>query len=588
MRKLIKRTFIAGLFLIFIYSLALLPVALAQAGGGGGGGGGGGEDATPPVTTKTYGEPNTAGLIEILSCGSSVAVNGHFITTGTTITLNAEDDSGVESTSYAILVPADCGEGVLAYAGLTDSQLYSSVSYGESAQGLCNDAVDDPDTPETETQDCVASYWNYQTDGFAQAGHFMIGEESLHQICFFSSDIAGNQENVQCQVALVDDSAPVINSAEVDNEIIDLEYYSGSNNDFQGHKCTWLIINATDTHEVEVSVNVGGVLQQMFQNIDGLSGFDAEAYKVYLADSMHNMSAAELHEDGLYYNWFCPAVHIPHLLDSGVLGGSGSYDAFSRLLSEELVLGEFEVSVLAKDAAGNEAETSANLKIVDLTVPLEDGWNLRSTPIELEGDTFWYTDGIDAVLRFNDETQSWELVTDNSIEPLDALYIHATDQVQIGYIFERDLTLPPVRALHAGWSLVGVALQLSDSSYLSGGDYCSQESYNLWNCYLTYLSNDYTYIGEAFGPVIYDSNGNRALEVVISPNQYIYHQNDWSYLYFQQSNWVWVPQISESGASPDNYYDQNVVNFGGYWVFMQKDDLLPGFTTTPLPVESNT
>lgn len=584
MHKFMKKIFITGLFLIF--SLALLPVALAQEG-----------DVTPPVTTKTYGEPNTAGLIEIPSCVGieavgDAAVSGHFITTSTTITLNANDDeSGVESTSYAILVPTlvptDCSGEEVAFVGLTDNQFYSSVSYGESAQGQCNNAVDDPNTEGAETQECVATYWNYQTEGFVGYEAFTIGEESLHKICFFSADIAGNQEIAQCQVALVDDNAPVINSAEVDNEIIDLEYYSGSNNDFQGHKCTWLIINATDTHEVEVSVNVGEVLQQMFQNIDGLSGFSAEAYGGYLAEDMHNMSAAELHEDGLYYNWFCPTVHISHLLDSGVLGESGSYDAFSRLLSEELVLGEFEVSAMVKDAAGNEAEASTNLKIVDLTVPLEDGWNLRSTPIELEGDKFWYADGIDAVLRFNDETQSWELVTDNSIEPLDALYIHATDQVQIGYIFERDLTSPPLRELHAGWNLVGVALQLSDSWYLPDESYCSSEGYYLWNCYLTYLYNDYTYIGEAFGPAIYDSNGNRALDAVISPNQDLYHQNDWSYFNFQQDDWVWIPRISESGASPDNYYDKNVMNFGGYWVFMQNDDLLLGFTTTPLPVESD-
>ena len=181
-----------------------------------------------------------------------------------------------------------------------------------------------------------------------------------------------------------------------------------------------------------------------------------------------------------------------------------------------------------------------------------DEWNLRSTPVVLEGGAFWSVDGIDAVLRWNSATQSWEKVTDNSMEPLDALWMHATEDTNIGYLFEDGLSEPPTRQLNEQWNLVGTAID---------------------------LDTDSMDVGEAFSAAIY-SEGNRALEVVVSPFQ---QSIEW----FWQDSFVWIPQITEAGADPTNSGYQTVYNFGGYWIFMENEALLPGFTTTPLVINGD-
>ncbi len=195
--------------------------------------------------------------------------------------------------------------------------------------------------------------------------------------------------------------------------------------------------------------------------------------------------------------------------------------------------------------------------------------------------------------------------------PLDALYMHSTERNQYGIIFERAKTSPPLKQLHKGWNLAGLALQMND--YLTNAcyenwdthdlnhyGYHSDYGYYLWHSgyhYGTYevctnqLTNLYdddynACIGEdALNPIVYDLNGNRALEVVVSPDQYLsYSSNDgeWS---FNQDSFVWLPDIEEQGANPDNDCDEYVQNFGGYWLFMQNEDQMPGFTETPLDVQ---
>ncbi len=554
-------------------------------------------DETPPNTTKTYGSPSMPGLFNVPSCASDgTPTNVHFISTGTEITLTAtdtgEDASGVNATYYSVLVPVGCDEGdEVEYIGQVDHNLYQDSEE-------CALAVDNPLTNETETQQCVDTTWELKTEIMGQnysllyERPFVIPQESVHKICYYSVDNQGNYERIQCQIAIVDDTPPVINSVEVDREIIDLKNYDGNGAYFYDPKCTQFTVNATDTHEVEVGINVGAALRQMFQNIAEVSGFNQTNYEDYLAE--HSMQEAEL-DDGLYRYWFCPMTHITDLLDYEVLPSDDSYSEFSQFLSEKLVLDEFEVPVIANDTAGKIVSTLVNLTIVDLTVPLEVGWNLMSTPIALEGDKFWGTDDIDAVLRFDSATQTWVLVTDNSMEPLDALYIHATNRNQYGIIFERDLTSPPLRTLHKGWNLYGATVQLEDYWYWPEDNYCSYDYYEPSNCYLTWLEEGYIAnwdrcIGDALGPAIYTDDGNRGVGAVIAPRRYLSYDDDRGQWYFQQANqgtWVWIPEIEQPGATPDNNCDRDVKNFGGYWVFMENNDTVPGFTTTPLQINGD-
>ncbi len=532
-------------------------------------------DTTSPATTKTYSD-GTEGLFGVETCDGIVPVNVHFITTDTTITLDATDSaSGVADTFYSVLVPADCFDVVendewdeSEWAGLEDNNLYLDASE-------CASAVEGG-------QECVETFWNFDTENATYDGAFTIEEESVHKICFFSQDNTTTEEDLQCQIALVDDNAPVINSAELDHEMVDLEYYEGgayNYNYFDDPKCTVFTINATDTHEIdEVSVNVQDALTSMFYpQITELPSFDEVKWEDYLADDMHNRPSlsngfVEQVDANLYEYQFCPQEHIYHLYDMDVIG----YNDFGKFLSEKLVLGSFEFPVTVNDTAGKESSATVDLAIVDLTVPLDTGWNLRSTPLALEGDEFWNTDGIDAVLRFDSETQSWELVTDSSMEPLDALYMHATERNQYGIIFDRDLTSPPLRELQSGWNLVGLALEVTDYWY-------NPSYYG----YLTYLYDDnYACVGEdALNPVVFDSNGNTALEMVISPYQYLsYSDDDDGSWYFYQYQWIWIPEVRSGEVRND--CDEYVQNFGGYWLFMQNTDILPGQTVTPLPLSN--
>lgn len=586
-------------------------------------------DPDPPITTKTYGEPNTLGTFEIQTCDGKVLVNVHFITTNTTITLDAidpegENPSGVANTFYTVLVPVGCDQGqIVEYVGLQDHNIYENSE-------ACSLAVDNRETEELETQRCVPTFWQFKEEligplqetfeGFIiYTDTFVIPQESVHKICFFSQDNHGNSEEIKCQVAVVDDNPPEIHSAEVDHHIIDLEYYSGGYNDnyFDDPKCAIVTVNATDTHEIdEVQVGVQDTLLSMFYpQVTTLPSFDQSSWEDYLNDEMHSKPVATFDEGtGNYIYAFCSGQHIYHLYDMGVI----SWDDLAKLVSEGLVLGEVELPIWVNDTTGKEAHSSVRLAVVDLTVPLEVGWNLRSTPIRLEGNEFWPSHSIDAVLRWDSEVQAWQLVTDNSMEPLDALYIHATDRNQIGIIFERDLTSPPVRQLHTGWNLAGMALPLFDSlqsvscsesnqvfgyhnlnHYNYYGDLFGQPWYYYYgwhegahtNYYgqvtcneLTYLYDDYgSCIGEeALAPVVFGPDGNIALEVVISQNQYLDYSTDWGQWYFQQDPWVWIPEIDRGGFEIENDCEEYVSNFEGYWLFMQSPDLLPGQTTTPL------
>ena len=535
------------------------------------------QDTTPPITMKTYGDPNTLGLFDIPSCAGTVPVNVHFISTDTTITFAAVDEgSGVNSTWYTILVPAECEQGdIVEYVGLGDYNIYENSEQ-------CALALDNPETVELETQECAATWWDFKEEligpleetfeGFIQYQEpFVIPQESVHKICYFSIDNAQNLESPNCQVAVVDDNAPTINSAEVDHQIIDLENFNGQIGYFNDPKCAFFEISASDAHGIDnVQVDVQAVSQMFYPQVTVLPTFDESAWDSYLAQEMHSMPSAYFDSQvGLYRYQFCAGEHIYHLYDTGVI----SLDDLGTLVSEELVLGEFEFPVLVTDKAGRESQTTVDLTIVDLTVPLEQGWNLRSTPIRLEDNKFWPLASVDAVVRWDSESQSWQLVTDNSVSPLDALYMHATERNQIGYIFERDLTSPPVRQLYEGWNLVGPANPLYDS--LQGGSY------------LTYLWDQSTYIGQAFGALVHDPDGNRALEAVISPQQYLSYSDNWGSWYFDQSPFVWIPQVTQQNTDPTNYWDQSIRNFAGYWIFMQNPDMLPGFTTTPLPLNSD-
>jgi len=122
-------------------------------------------DSTPPVTTKTYGDPHYPADI------NSGAEYPHYINSSTLITLSATDNKvGVDKTYYAVSL------------------------------------IDNHDCEDEE--DCVV---DYVADGATiqeYTAPFTIGESSCHQILFYSVDKLGNIEEKHRQCVYVDNTPP--------------------------------------------------------------------------------------------------------------------------------------------------------------------------------------------------------------------------------------------------------------------------------------------------------------------------------------------------------------------------------------------
>lgn len=170
---------------------------------------------------------------------------------------------------------------------------------------------------------------------------------------------------------------------------------------------------------------------------------------------------------------------------------------------------------------------------------LNRGWNIVSTPWELESDK----NTIDKILANPDYVEQaygyanggWYQVTTAQPEtmvlrPLEALYIKLKGSTGAVFWAKRGLGTPPVRDLAAGWNLVG------NPTVIQEGQQAKK-------------------VNEALSSI----SGSYA--VVISP------------FGCSQSAWVYTPQT----ATPPN-----VENFRGYWVYMTKADRLAGQAMPPL------
>jgi len=175
-------------------------------------------------------------------------------------------------------------------------------------------------------------------------------------------------------------------------------------------------------------------------------------------------------------------------------------------------------------------------------VSLSVGWNTLSTPIILDpsGDTvdevvdlakmtiaYWYdTNDVDS------DGTYWEQVTTGyELEPCGAIYIkmNATDSVILKYNATDAST--PTKNLYAGWNLIGLA--------------------NL----------ETKHVDDAVQSVANTPTNLPGYSQVVSPSM---NSSDWTY------------------SSGQSYTDQDMLVGEGYWIYMQNDCTLAGFTITPL------
>lgn len=264
---------------------------------------------------------------------------------------------------------------------------------------------------------------------------------------------------------------------------------------------------------------------------------------------------------------------------------------FRIMAMQELRLGAKSITVTASDGVTPVTGT-ISLTIVDAQIPLiGNSWNVISTPFALTNSTWADVRAlgnksaiVDAALRYDASAGAWALVaTTYAIQPLEAVYLHATQNDSLGAIISRTATAPPSRSLYAGWNLVGPAPD--------------------------FLGNFDTYSAAAAAPTIKYRGASKANEALIS----VFNTSGTGYtqaLSAQSGTFTFTSTYSYTGIGPLGTYTWAIaqpptayvrgntvtgsgditsnatgwmVPFYGYWVFMDAADTLAGYTSTPVP-----
>ena len=217
--------------------------------------------------------------------------------------------------------------------------------------------------------------------------------------------------------------------------------------------------------------------------------------------------------------------------------------------------GKFDVPITLEDWSGNISTVTTTLETVDMQVPLFEGWNARSTPVELEGGMWnadWISDPnvVDAILKYDVDAQAWVVVTDTILEPLEGVYIHMLDKERMGLTWGK--TSAPSRDLRQGWNLIGLAAYDYQAPVAStlGSIALAPGNLNGWTVLAAFgedfdYNEDYVYEGRDF--------------------------QDYQNWYYNHSSWIDTP----SGS-------QTMYVGSTYWVAMDNDDELVGFSLPPV------
>jgi parallel beta-helix repeat protein len=235
------------------------------------------------------------------------------------------------------------------------------------------------------------------------------------------------------------------------------------------------------------------------------------------------------------YNWWGDASGPTYTAATGASVDVSNPEGTGENITDRVTYYEWLYKPKADVIADNAAYYS---RVVSLSV----GWNTLSTPIILDaaGDTvdevvdsakitiaYWY-DTNDA----DSDGIYWEQITTGyELEPCDAIYIkmNATDSVILKYN-ATDISMP-TKDLYAGWNLIGLA--------------------NL----------ETKHVDDAVQSVANTPTNLPGYSQVVSPSM---NSSDWTF------------------SSGQSYTDEDMLVGEGYWIYMQNDCTLVGFTITPL------
>jgi len=235
------------------------------------------------------------------------------------------------------------------------------------------------------------------------------------------------------------------------------------------------------------------------------------------------------------YNWWGDASGPTYTAATGASVTVSNPEGTGENITDRATYYEWLNKPIADVIADNAAYYS---RVVSLDV----GWNTLSAPIILDSSTdtigevvnlsgvnvaYWYDAG-DA----DSDGNYWEQVTtDYAFSPCEAIYIKmdAADSVLFKYN-ATDISLP-TKQLYAGWNLIGLA------------------------------SLETKHVDDAVQSVANTPDDLPGYSQVISPSM---NSEDWTFSYGQ------------------SYTDEDMLVGEGYWIYMQNDCTLVGFTVTPI------
>jgi len=318
------------------------------------------------------------------------------------------------------------------------------------------------------------------------------------------------------------------------------------------HTATFTITSNTITGSYADGIDVQGTAYTIKKNT--VTGSLGDGIDVELTSASHLINYNDIYNNTGYgvnvrsdvstvdarYNWWGSATGPTYTAATGASVDVSNPEGAGENITDRVTYYEWLYNPIASVIADNAAYY---IRVMNLSV----GWNTLSTPIILDasGDTvdelvdgtkmtvaYWYdTNDVDS------DGIYWEQVTTgHTMEPCYAIYIkmNATDSVALKYNATDSST--PTKALYAGWNLIGLANL--DSKRV---DYAVQS-----------VANTPTNLP--------------GYSQVISPSM---NSSSWTY------------------SSGQSYTNQDMLVGEGYWIYMQNDCTLAGFTITPIQPSLN-
>jgi hypothetical protein len=313
------------------------------------------------------------------------------------------------------------------------------------------------------------------------------------------------------------------------------------------HTATFTVTSNTITGCYGDGIDVQGTAYTIKKNVvtDNLGdGIDVE-----LTSASHLINYNDIYDNAGYgvnvrssvstvdtkYNWWGDASGPTYTAATGASVTLSNPEGTGENITDRVTYYEWLYQPIADVIADNAAYYC---RVMNLNV----GWNTLSAPIILDDSTdtvgevvdlakvtiaYWY-DTSDA----DTDGNYWEQVTaDYELSPCDAIYIkmNATDSILLKYN-ATDISLP-TKQLYAGWNLIGLA------------------------------SLTTKHVDDAVQSVANTPDNLPGYSQVISPSM---NSEDWTFSYGQ------------------SYTDEDMLVGEGYWIYMQNDCTLVGFTVTPI------